>query len=578
MRPVVPISALLGSVPVAVAVFWVSFSYFQTDELNKAQGRLSLFEETVTAELERFSHLTYILARDSFVLETAKGGTTKLLNIRLAAFARQAGLDAIYLMRSDGLTVAASNANDPGSFVGQNYAFRPYFQDAAEGRQGRFYGIGATTGLPGYFIADPVLDEHARVLGVIALKLGLTNLETVWRESGETVFLANKDGVVLLASNPDWRYHLLSPLSPEQQTRIRASRQFPGQALDLLDWHPTGPHGALIAGKGRIHLTAANLPHGWTLHYFARDDRAWTRAWLVTGGLAILAALMFIATQMRRTRQIGQALRRSEAEETQLRAANERLAVEIEDRRTAERRLRRTQGELERASRLAALGELAASVTHELGQPIAAMRNHLAVAEMSDAAPAVTGVLPRLSGLVDRMEGITRQLKFFAGTKAEDFAPVDLGSAMDASVALVQPNLSEAAATLTWVRPKRPVTVRASQLRLEQVMTNILRNAIDAVEDCDQRDVSVVMGETNLVGWFEVRDTGPGIGASSLADIQEPFVTSRESGRGMGLGLAISANIVKEHHGQISARNRAGGGAVFRVEIPLEEAESGSDE
>lgn len=566
--------AIIAPICTAIGIFYLSFSYFQSEEVSKARGRLSLFRSTVVAELERFSHLTYILARDPFVIETARGGDTTALNVRLSAFAEQAGLDAIYLMRPDGETVAASNAGTPGSFVGQNYSFRPYFRDAVQGAQGRFYGIGTTTGLPGYFIADSVLDDDASLVGVIAIKLDLTKLEAAWRAVSETVFLANNDGVILLSSNPDWRYRVLNALGQDQRDRIGASQQFTGQPLDPLDWQTRGRLRAVIAGRDRIHLTTRDLPHTWELHYFASDDRAVTRSWLVTGTVVILAAMIFIISQSLRTRRIGAALRRSEAEEAQLRQANERLAVEIEERKTAERRLKRTQDELERASRLAALGQLAASVTHELGQPIAAMRNHLAAAELNPQPQ--TAILPRVAGLVDRMEGITRQLKFFARTDTEEFSEVDLRAAMQASLALVAPNISGTGARLTVAAPDQPVLVRGNQLRLEQVMTNVLRNAIDAMEDCDDRHLDIEIGQTGMTGWFEVRDSGHGLGDTTLSKLQEPFVTTRESGRGMGLGLAISADIVKEHRGSITARNRPEGGALFRVEIPMNDAEDQS--
>lgn len=561
----------LGVAVVAACIFWVSLSYFQSEERTKAQGRLSLYRSTVLAELERFSHLTYVLARDPYVIETSLGADTGTLDRRLAAFARKSGLDAIYLMRPDGVTISASNAGEPGSFTGQDYAFRPYFKDAIAGRQGRFYGIGATTGLPGYFIADAVRGPDNAVTGVVAIKLDLSGLEASWRDAGEQVILANDDGVILLASEPDWRYRLLEDLGPEQQAAIRASRQFPGQELARLDWQPKPGQRAIIGGTERIHLSVRDLPHGWVLHYFASDDRAVVRSLLVTGIAVILAALAFIFSQLRRTRRIGAALRKSVAEEAQLRQANERLAVEIEERKAAERQLKRTRGELERASRLAALGQLAASVTHELGQPLAAMRNHLAAAEMNGGASGA--VLPRIAGLVDRMEGITRQLKFFSRTDSEGFREVDLRQATQAALELVAPNIEQAEASVTLEAPDEPVLVRGDQLRLEQVMTNILRNAMDALEDSSERHLAVRIGMSGGTGWFEVRDTGHGLGDATLADLQEPFFTTRESGQGMGLGLAISASIVKEHHGRISGRNSASGGAVFRVEIPLIETE-----
>ena len=561
-RTLLLILLILG---VAAGAYWASARYFRAGEVTRAEGRLSLYRSTVVAELNRFSHLTFVLSQDPFVIATAAGGATGPLDARLADFAGQAGLDAIYLMDPDGLTISASNAGQSGSFVGQNYSFRPYFTDAMAGRQGRFYGIGATTGLPGYFIADPVLSDTGEVLGVIAIKLDLSVLEQSWREGGEQVLLTNADGVVLLASDPAWQYRTLAPLDADQRAAIASARQFSGQALEPLDWQPGEAGRSEIGGQEVIHLTGGDLPHGWQLHYFASVDPVTTRSWLATVLALVLAGGVGVVALVRRNTSIRAALTRSEAEEAALRQANERLAVEIEDRRTAERRLERTRDELARASRLAALGQLAASVTHELGQPITAMRNHLAAAELG----AGTGLTPRLTGLVERMEGITRQLKFFANPGEDALGPVDLVAAMDEAVKLVQPNLEAGEIALSQDRPAAPVIVRGNRLRIEQVMTNILRNAVDAMEDGDDRALSVSVGGDAENAWFEVADRGHGLGDASLADLTEPFVTSRASGQGMGLGLAISAGIVTEHHGVMRAWNRPSGGAVFRVEIPL---------
>ncbi|MFY0596241.1 MAG: sensor histidine kinase [Cognatishimia sp.] len=572
IRYILPV---LVTVVLAVAGFQTSHLWFTAQEQARAEGRLSLYRSSVVAEIDRFSHLTYVLARDSFVLDTALGAETGILNARLTGMADAAGLDAIYLMTPDGETVAASNHALPSSFIGQNYGFRPYFQSALAGDTGEFYAIGATTGLPGYFIADPVLDPDGTVAGVIAIKIAFETLEERWRDAGEQVFLANEDGVILLSSEATWRYKTLLPLSDAQRQSILAARQFTGQPLTALDWTQISPERADIAGVERIHLLANDLPHGWTLHYFASDDQAITRSWLVTAAVVLLAGALLIAAQIQRARRVARALARAKKEETILRSANERLAVEIEERRTAERRLQRTQKELEQASRLAALGQLAASVTHELGQPIAAMRNHVAAAEIGGKAePKFTG---KITGLVDRMEGITRQLKFFARSENDPFDDVDLGAAMRAALALVDPNIATKEVSVDLELPDVPLLVRGNRLRLEQVMTNLLRNAIDAMEDSDTPQLAVSVGHEAQTAWFEIRDSGHGLGETTLAELQEPFVTTRESGQGMGLGLAISASIVEDHSGEMSARNAQRGGAVFRVSLPLSQPHSKSE-
>lgn len=571
------IITLCLTVLVATGVYQGSKRYFLSEELSKVQGRLSLYRSSVAAEFERYAHLPYILARDPFVMRAVASDGPADLNPRLEEFASQAGLDAIYFMELSGLTVAASNYRSDRSFVGQNYAFRPYFQTARAGQQGRYYAIGATTGLPGYFIADPVRDGDGAIAGVIAIKIDLSKFEASWRQSGEQVLLANRDGVVLLASKRDWQYKTLAPLTQEQRETIVAARQFSGQALAPLDWSDLPGNWAQIDGLRRIHVSAADLPDGWTLHYFASDDQVVARSWLVTASIVLLAGLVLIFLQIQRTRRVGVALARSEMEEAALRQANERLAVEIEDRKTAERRLRRTQNELERTGRLAALGKLSASVTHELVQPIAAMRNHLAAADLG--AQGQDKLPQKIGELVDRMEGVTRQLKFFARSEGETFAEVDLCEALRASLTLVQPNLDAASVPVHVDLPDAPIIVRANKLRIEQVMVNLLRNAVDAVEGTDAPSIKLRAGQSQQAAWFEIRDNGHGLGQSTLAELQEPFVTTRESGRGMGLGLAISASIVADHDGTMTAENANGDGdgAIFRVSFPLPDQDEGPE-
>lgn len=561
----------IGLVSLGAAL--VAHQYFQGQELEKARGRLSLYRASVNAELDRFSHLTHILANDPFVVSSLLNGNTTIVDSRFEDFANQSGLDAIYLINPQGLTIAASNHALPSSFIGEDYSFRPYFQDALAGKQGRFYAIGATTGQPGYFIADPVLATGGRVLGVVVIKINFGALEDSWRSSGETVFMANEDGVILLASDRDYLYRTTEPLSASQRNVILFSRQFPNQPLEPLGWSLSG-NTAKLSGRDWLHLSANAAPHNWQIHYFMADERSSALAWLTAAAVVIILGSILIAFQIQRTRRIGTALRRSEEEEAKLRLANERLAQEIVDRKTAERRLSRTQNELERASRLAALGRLAASVTHELGQPIAAMRNHVAAAELGPSGPSrFTG---SIGGLIDRMEGITRQLKFFSRSDADDFAEFDLVAAMDASLVLVAPNIDGTATVINFDRPDGPTPIRGSKLRVEQVMTNVLRNAIDAVEDTDHPTVTIRIG-SDPSPWFEVQDNGHGLGDATLADLQEPFVTTRESGRGMGLGLAISSGIVKDHEGTMQASNVDSGGALFRVTFPAPNANERGD-
>ncbi|MGB0905632.1 MAG: ATP-binding protein, partial [Mangrovicoccus sp.] len=370
--------------------------------------------------------------------------------------------------------------------------------------------IGSTTGTPGYFLSELIADARGQPLGVITVKISFAELENSWQTAQEPVFLANSDGVILLASDPDWRYHSLAPLTGEQRARIAADQQFRDEPLLALS---VDKGLNLTDEDAPLHLVSKDLPHGWSLHYIPNDDRATNRALLFTAMVVGLVGLLAYVALFRRARRIRAALGRSEREEAQLRQANEALAVEIAERQRAEDQLRHAQTELEQTSRLAALGQLAASVTHELGQPIAAMRNHLAAAEFRP--PDLGEFTHRLNGLVDRMEGITRQLKFFATPDMDPFETVDLRDVLAGSLALLHHNIAAQGAELTMSQDDRPMELRGSRLRLEQVITNLLRNALDACEDCDPPKIQIELGQSAHSIWIEIRDNGHGLGEAS---------------------------------------------------------------
>lgn len=564
------IIAVFAFVFLTYGIFYGSYLTFKSQELAKAQARLSLYSNAMAAELANFSHLPFILTLDPIVTQTLQGGDPTVLDKRLARIAQSAGVDAIYLMDATGMTISSSNARTPGSFVGHNYSYRPYFKAALDGGLGEFYGIGATTGIPGYFYSMAVRSDGVPV-GVIAIKLDLSDLQNNWQSSGERFLLSDANGVVLLASNPEWSYRTLAPLTPENLAELKQTRQFADEPLLQLDWAPSPDAQTAMIGTERfLYIRTADLPNSWSLHFFVPDDGAITQSWLSSAVFVLFAGTLLFVWQLRRERQVRQDLVRSEASESELRSANARLAVEIEERRSAQQSLQQTQAELERASRLAALGQLASSVTHELGQPIAAMRNQLAASELSEGTSKLNA---KMQALVARMEDITRQLKFFSRKGRDQFENVELADVIEAALGLLEPNIQAVEAQVTFQPNAVNATLVANRMRLEQVVTNLVRNALDAVETTQTREIDISIGEDKQAVWFSVADTGHGLGDKTLDDLREPFATTRESGKGMGLGLTISAGIVSDHGGVLTAEDAPGGGAIFRAEFPKQKDE-----
>ena len=547
------------------ALFFAATGFFTKTELERVQSRAALYQTSVEDALKRLEHLPFVLAQDSMVKRAAIGLERYELNRRLAGIAERADAEAIYLMDMEGLTVAASNYASDLTFLGQNYGFRPYFKAAAAGGSGEFYAIGATTARPGYFYSAPVYDVLDQLVAVLAVKVDLSSLTGTWSNDDERILVSNADGVVVLASDPAWRYRTVRPLPEQRREAIAQERQFGSETLEPLDWAEADDDTVRVQGEKFLQVALPISHQGWTLHFLGNADRIREQAIFTVITAAILIVSLTAAAFFFRSRRLRLALRASQEDRA-------RLEREIEDRRAAERRLERAQSELQRASKLAALGELAASVTHELGQPISAMRNYIAAEELANAAPA-TGLLASLSGIVTRMENITKQLRFFAAPGNEEMQEVAISDVVNDALNLTRHTIEEANIDLSVDNAAPSAMVKGNRQRLEQVLVNLLRNAVSAMEETTEKllMIRVVTHEGNVE--ISVSDTGHGLNNRSLETLQEPFHTTRRSGEGMGLGLAISSAIVKEHNGRLKAEQCETGGARFSVILPMADTE-----
>jgi two-component system C4-dicarboxylate transport sensor histidine kinase DctB len=282
-------------------------------------------------------------------------------------------------------------------------------------------------------------------------------------------------------------------------------------------------------------------------------------------GFAILLAAGFYVLS-RRARVQSLAYRRESAD---LRALNARLSREIAEREKVQKDLAVAEQTLAQSSKLAALGEMSAAVSHELNQPLAAMKTYLAGARLLLQRARTEEALSsfqRIDDLIERMGAITRQLKSYARKGGEAFEPVDLRAAISSALAMMEPQLKARTVRITRVLPREPVMVMADRIRLEQVIINLLRNALDATKGRAEPAIELILatGETAVLG---VRDNGPGI--SDLQKLFEPFWTTKKPGEGTGLGLAISSSIVSDFGGRLTAHNAEEGGAVFEMQLPL---------
>jgi two-component system, NtrC family, C4-dicarboxylate transport sensor histidine kinase DctB len=569
--PFLPVLAAL----IAAAFAWVLAERWLTASLRaELDQSLVLTSRAVEAEIDRFRALPDVAGEDARIraalIDARALGEA---NRYLETVAGHAGASELFLINGEGRTIAASNWNRAGSFVGQDYGFRPYFRQAMETGRGQFYAIGVTTGVPGFFLSTRVSAGPMR--GVLVVKIDLRPLQATWRSAGAEVALVDAAGVIFLSGRSAWLYRPLAPLLPETLAELAATRTYDGvaleQAVPLMARAPLGPD---AAGEGWIARITPVSGTSWRLIASQPAARITGAAagWAVAAALlALFVGGLFTAWDQRR-QIIALRLAQSERLEAMVAERTVDLALEVEARVQAEADLRATQEHLIHAEKMAALGRMSTAIVHEISQPLAAMEATLTAAEMGlPVGDGVTG--PRLAtakGLIRRMQRTTKHLKSFGRKEAGELARVDLRVVIASALELVTPRARVVGVLPSFAEPEWPVEVMAGAVRMEQVVVNLLLNALDAVEGRGgsvELRLGVSAGKVELV----VQDTGAGIAAEVLSRVAEPFFSTKTSGEGLGLGLAICKAILTEFGGDLEVRSVQGVGTEALVRLPQAE-------
>ncbi|MEF2231648.1 MAG: ATP-binding protein, partial [Pseudodesulfovibrio sp.] len=552
-------AVILLGIPPGVGVL-VQYDYLRDFE-GISSERLSLYESTLLSELKKYEYLPYLIAESGMVSRLLDGdGDVDPVNRFLEEANSIAGSTVVYVLDTRGFVRSASNWNKPDSFIGLDLSFRPYFQDSAMGRQGRFYGVGVTAGRPGYYISHPVR-RHGKVVGVAVAKIVLSPLEAIWQEGGENLFVSDPNGVIVLASRPDWKYRTLAPLSARTLKTIHDKLQFPEVKLHPLPIKVGNRLGtkAVTIGKERFLEKSRAIPGmDWTITYLLSQGQLWERTTGITLTTFVVLGLAVLTRFFLRERRQRRVSRLQAMEAERVREINRKLELEVEERKRTELELRAAQEELVQAGKLAALGEMAAAITHELNQPIAAAKTYVASCRLMlkrGSLDDVDATLVKVSDLGDRMAAVTGQLKSFARKSTERKIRFDLRHAIDESLTLMKHQFHLENCTLDLNLTDDPIAVRGNLVHMEQVLINLLRNALDALVHTDDARIGISLEKDGDHAEIRVRDNGPGIADSVGKRMFEPFVTTKTDGMGVGLGLSISYKIIKDMDGDFRAAN-----------------------
>jgi two-component system, NtrC family, C4-dicarboxylate transport sensor histidine kinase DctB len=526
---------------------------------NRAEVRLTLYVGNLMSELQRNSIVPQLLARDPELLRALSSADYSRSTLRLLSLVDEIGAASIMLYDRDGRAVAATDRHR----LGENHRTKPYFVNAQRSNTTVFTTMARESGGFSFHYSRRMVSQGS-LLGVISVEVDLAQLERRWAGTQDAVFVTDSTGTIILSTNPRWR-GLLEAEALERDTPPNSIQR----AIQLTqDWTAVPPD-AYLSGNAVLRLDLRVPFQGWRMvsftTYASVRERVNGILALEIMGFAIILALAFWVS----SRKTANRLVLFQRESAELRALNARLSREIAEREKVEKTLEVAEQTLAQSSKLAVLGEMSAAVSHELNQPLAAMKTYLAGARLllqRKRPEEALSSFQRIDDLIDRMGAITRQLKSYARKGADAFEPVDTRAALSSALAMMEPQLKTRKVSITRTIPAEPVMILGDRLRLEQVIINLLRNALDATKTVREPTIDIILAKGDTVH-LTVRDNGPGI--DDLDALFEPFYTTKAPGDGVGLGLAISSGIVNDLGGRLTARNATGGGAIFEVRLPI---------
>lgn len=229
----------------------------------------------------------------------------------------------------------------------------------------------------------------------------------------------------------------------------------------------------------------------------------------------------------------------------------------------------RLEEQLQQREKLSSIGLLAAGVAHEINTPLTGVSSYtqMLLGMLADTDPK-HALLQKIRRQTDRATGIVNNLLNFSRTgNVTEFAEVDLNRVLEDTLQLLEPQFRQAQVEIVRNYSEVLPRVQGNAGKLQQIFTNLLLNARDAIPDGGSITLRTSADERDTVN-VEVRDTGIGIAPENVARIYDPFFTTKGVGRGTGLGLAVSYGIVQEHAGHISVESAPGRGTTFRITLP----------
>jgi len=580
-----------------VQLFGLRLAYSELDKQSSSHLNHLIFY--IESTLGRFEKIPEVLAKHPLLQQVLLNPTNSSNRVRLNLLLEEVGsvtqASDIYLIDKSGLTLAASNWQSERTFINMDFSFRPYFQQAMQGDLARYYAVGLSSNKRGYYFAYPVTNK-AEVVGVIAVKISIDEIESQHKEAvGESNYnflIVAPDDVVFISDKDQWRLKTIGAVDAVKSQQLRNSPRYSGRKIEPLavetvqsSYLPQEISGALyeISDADENQLVFAQqkqmLDVGWRVHLWTSlEDIEQHKSFLTiisaSGYLLILFLGLFSKERMRNAKNQHNArlmLEQKVKERTaDLTASNAQLSDEIEQRKQTQTQLHETQNELIQSAKLAVIGNMSASINHEINQPLTALRSYSQNAlsyQERDQGDKVRNNLQLIITLIDRLSDIVSQFKNFSKKSMGVAAQVCLQSCIDEAISLVKHQVENESVQLQLKMPDENIYILGDDIRLEQVLVNLFNNALQAMSNEVNKQLNVEVYLDGEKAIIVIRDNGPGILAGNIKKIFEPFFTTKER-IGLGLGLSISSRIIESMEGDLVVKNHENGGAEFKILLP----------
>jgi len=564
------------------------------DRLHKnSQQQLEQFVSHLDARLARFQFFPQLITKNQLLVELLKQPKStpriNLVNHFLEEINTIIGASDTYLMDANGLTLAASNWQSEQTFSNVNFSFRPYFIEAMKGKLGRYFALGTTSGKRGYYFAYPIT-YAAQNLGVIVVKMDLSNIELYWSQRKIQFIVSDPQGVIFITTKPEWLYHSIKPISEETRKQIATSQRYSNidiKHLEIDELRSVSSASTILKinnhkqNKELINneylSIKKNMPHaGWDVTILAplsevREIRIITLIVLFLM-VTLLLLIGFLAWQ-RHKRQLERERFQQEAQ----RQLEHQVLVRTtdlthEEHKHTEKILRETQDELIQTAKLAVLGQMSASISHELNNPLAAIHTYADNARKflsMENTSQVDENLSRITLLTERMSKISSQLKFFSRKSINSMDVINIQNVIQSATDIVSTQYKKNCFRIHIKNHLSELKALADIIQLEQILINLINNAMQAIENQTNGKIIIHTEQKNNLTLIHIDDNGPGIDAKDIEKIFEPFFTTKKSG--LGLGLSISARIMNSMKGKLLASNLPTGGARFTISLLVAE-------